>query len=254
MDLATIIGFIASFGIVAAGILMGGPMGMFVNGASIFIVVAGSLAVVLMRSSLGDFIGAGALAGKAFANKVDKPEDLIEKVVELATIARKDGMIALESQEVSNEFLTKGMGMLVDGQDGAAIKAALSTEAAMSIRRAKAGGSIFESWGDFAPAMGMIGTLVGLVQMLANMGDPKSIGPAMAVALLTTLYGAVIANMIAFPIMQKLEQRSEADAVNNELIIKAMIFISEGGNPRVMEGMLLSYLSPKVRAKLEAAA
>jgi chemotaxis protein MotA len=254
MDLATIIGFMAAFGIVAMGILMGGPMGMFVNGPSMFIVIAGSLAVVLMRSSLSDFIGAAALAGKAFANKVDKPEDLIEKVVELATIARKDGMIALESQEVSNPFLNKGMSMLVDGQDGAAIKSALSTEAGMAIRRAKAGGSIFESWGDFAPAMGMIGTLVGLVQMLANMGDPKSIGPAMAVALLTTLYGAVIANMIAFPIMQKLEQRSEADAVNNELIIKSLIFISEGGNPRVMEGMLYSYLSPKVRAKLESAA
>jgi chemotaxis protein MotA len=254
MDLATIIGFMAAFGIVAMGILMGGPMGMFVNGPSMFIVIAGSLAVVLMRSSLSDFIGAAALAGKAFANKVDKPEDLIEKVVELATIARKDGMIALESQEVSNPFLNKGMSMLVDGQDGAAIKSALSTEAGMAIRRAKAGGSIFESWGDFAPAMGMIGTLVGLVQMLANMGDPKSIGPAMAVALLTTLYGAVIANMIAFPIMQKLEQRSEADAVNNELIIKSLIFISEGGNPRVMEGMLYSYLSPKVRSKLESAA
>jgi chemotaxis protein MotA len=254
MDLATIIGFMAAFGIVAMGILMGGPMGMFVNGPSMFIVIAGSLAVVLMRSSLSDFIGAAALAGKAFANKVDKPEDLIEKVVELGTIARKDGMIALESQEVSNPFLSKGMSMLVDGQDGAAIKSALSTEAGMAIRRAKAGGSIFESWGDFAPAMGMIGTLVGLVQMLANMGDPKSIGPAMAVALLTTLYGAVIANMIAFPIMQKLEQRSEADAVNNELIIKSLVFISEGGNPRVMEGMLYSYLSPKVRAKLESAA
>ena len=102
MDLATIVGFVASFGIVAAGILMGGPMAMFVNGASIFIVIGGSLAVVLMRSSIGDFVGAISLAGQAFANKVDKPEDLIEKVVELATIARKDGMIALESQEVSN--------------------------------------------------------------------------------------------------------------------------------------------------------
>lgn len=254
MDLATIIGFIAACGVVGIGILMGGPVGVLVDGASMFIVVAGSLAVVLMRSSLGDFIGAASLAGQAFSNKVDKPEDLIEKVVELATIARKDGMIALESQEVSNAFLSKGMGMLVDGQDGAAIKSALSTEAGMSVRRAKAGGAIFESWGDFAPAMGMIGTLVGLVQMLANMGDPKSIGPAMAVALLTTLYGAVIANMIAFPIMQKLEQRSEADAINNELIINSLTFISAGGNPRVMEAMLYSYLSPKVRAKLESAA
>ena len=252
MDLATLIGFVGSFGIVAVGILIGGPLGMFMDGASVFIVVLGSLTVVMMRSSMGDFVGAGGVAGKAFMDKVDKPEDLIEKTVELATIARKDGMIALESQEVSNEFLNKGMGMLVDGQDGASIKSALGTEADMINRRNKASTAIFEAWGDFAPAMGMIGTLVGLVQMLANMGDPKSIGPAMAVALLTTLYGAVIANLVAFPIMQKLDQRGEAEAINNELIIKAILFISEGGNPRVMEGLLYSYLSPKVRAKLEA--
>jgi chemotaxis protein MotA len=253
MDFATIIGFIASFTIVAIGILMGGPVGLFINTASILIVVAGSLAIVLTRSSLGEFIGAGALAGKAFTNKLDKPEELIEKVVELATIARKDGMIALESQEVSNEFLDKGVGMLVDGQNGPAIKAALSIEAGMIIRRGKSGCAIFESWADFAPAMGMIGTLVGLVQMLANMDDPKSIGPAMAVALLTTLYGAVIANMIAMPIMQKLQQRLDAETINNELVIRSLVFISAGGNPRVLEGMLLSYLSPKVRAKLQAA-
>ena len=252
MDLATLIGFVGSFGIVAVGILIGGPLGMFMDGASVFIVVLGSLTVVMMRSSMGDFVGAGGVAGKAFMDKVDKPEALIERVVELATIARKDGMIALESQEVSNDFLSKGMGMLVDGQDGASIKSALGTEADMINRRNKASTAIFEAWGDFAPAMGMIGTLVGLVQMLANMGDPKSIGPAMAVALLTTLYGAVIANLVAFPIMQKLDQRGEAEAINNELIIKAVLFISEGGNPRVMEGLLYSYLSPKVRAKLEA--
>lgn len=252
MDLATLVGFVGAFGIVAVGILLGGPLGMFVDGASIFIVFLGSLMVVLMRSSLGEFIGAAGVAGKAFTNKVDKPEDLIEKVVELATIARKDGMIALESQEIANPFLNKGIGMLVDGQDGAAIKSAMATEADMINRRNKSSTAIFEAWGDFAPAMGMIGTLVGLVQMLANMGDPKSIGPAMAVALLTTLYGAVIANLIAFPIMQKLDQRGEAEAINNELIVKALLFISEGGNPRVMEGLLYSYLSPKVVEKLQA--
>ena len=251
MDIATIIGLLGAFGLIFMAI---DDMAAFIDTPSLLIVVGGSIMVVMFRSSLGEFLGAIAVMGKTFKNKIDEPAALIEQIVELATIARKDGMIALESQEVSNDFLNKGMGMLVDGQDGAAIKSALATEAGMMIRRAKAGGAIFESWGDFAPAMGMIGTLVGLVQMLANMGDPKSIGPAMAVALLTTLYGAVIANMIAFPIMQKLEQRAEAEAINNELIIKSLLFISEGGNPRVMEGMLYSYLSPKVRAKLEAAA
>ena len=251
MDIATIIGLLGAFGLIFMAI---DDMAAFIDTPSLLIVVGGSIMVVMFRSSLGEFLGAVGVMGKTFKNKIDEPAALIEQIVELATIARKDGMIALESQEVSNDFLNKGMGMLVDGQDGAAIKSALATEAGMMIRRAKAGGAIFESWGDFAPAMGMIGTLVGLVQMLANMGVPKSIGPAMAVALLTTLYGAVIANMIAFPVMQKLEQRSEADSVNNELIIKALIFISEGGNPRVMESLLYSYLAPKVRAKLEAAA
>ena len=173
-------------------------------------------------------------------------------MVELATIARKDGIFALESEEVSNVFLGKGMGMLVDGHDGAVIKSALSTEVAMAVRSAKTSRAIFESWGDFAPAVGLIGTLVGLVQMLANMGSPQTIGSAMAVALLTTLYGAVIANMIAFPIVQKLTQSAETDAINNEIIIKSLAFIASGGHPREMEVMLFSYLSPKVRAKLES--
>ena len=253
MDFATIIGFIASFTIVSIGILIGGPASLFINTASIFIVVAGSLAVVLTRSSLGDFIGAGALAGKAFTNKVDKPEELIEKVVEIATIARKDGMIALESLEIDNEFIAKGVGMLVDGETGSSIKAGLGIDTSMMIRRGKSGAALFEAWADFAPAMGMIGTLVGLVQMLANMSDPKTIGPAMAVALLTTLYGAVIANMIAMPIMQKLQQRLEAETLNNDMVISALLFISQGGNPRLLEGMLLGYLSPKASAKLKAA-
>ena len=252
MDLATIIGFIAACGVVGIGILMGGPVGVLVDGASMFIVVAGSLAVVLMRSSVGDFMGAADQAYQAFADKGGKPEDLIEKVVELATIARKDGIFALESEEVSNVFLGKGMGMLVDGHDSAVIKSALSTEVAMAVRSAKTSRAIFESWGDFAPAVGLIGTLVGLVQMLANMGSPQTIGSAMAVALLTTLYGAVIANMIAFPIVQKLTQRAETDAINNEIIIKSLAFIASGGHPREMEVMLFSYLSPKVRAKLES--
>ena len=135
MDLATIVGFVASFGIVAAGILLGGPMAMFVNGASIFIVIGGSLAVVLMRSSIGDFVGAISLAGQAFANKVDKPEDLIEKVVELATIARKDGMIALEGQEIANPFLSKAVSMLVDGTDATIIKSSLDRELASTKMR-----------------------------------------------------------------------------------------------------------------------
>lgn len=252
MDKATLLGFIASFIVIGVGITIGGPLAMFYDLTSIFIVVLGSLMVVLMRSSLADFISAGKVAARAFVDRVDKPEELIKQVVELAVLARKGGLIALESVQVDNQLLSTGVSLLADGQDAQRTKLMLVTEAHTSARRQKSGAELFEAWGDFAPALGMIGTLVGLVQMLSNMDDPQSIGPAMAVALLTTLYGAVIANMIAFPIMQKLEQRIEAEEVNNELIIAALEFIVQGGNPRVMESMLSSYLSPAAREALES--
>jgi chemotaxis protein MotA len=251
MDIATILGLLGAFGLIASSI---SQPAAFVDVPSLLIVVAGSIAVVLSRSSLKEFLGAVGVLGKTFKNKLDKPEDLIAKLVELATIARKDGMIALEGQDIPNPFLAKGISMLVDGSDADMIKKSLTQDIASMKLRHKNGADIFSSMGEIAPAMGMIGTLIGLVQMLGNMSDPKAIGPAMAVALLTTLYGAILANVICLPSQMKLRAQSEAEAANCELIIEGVLFIQSGGNPRVLTDFLGAFVAPKIRAKLEAAA
>ena len=251
MDIATIIGFVATFGLIIMA--MGNP-GPFIDMPSVYIVVLGTATAVLMRSSIPEFVGAIGVVMKTFKHKEDKPEALIEKLVELGTIARKDGMIALEGQEIPNPFLAKGVRMLVDGTDPSMIKGTLEREMGMIQQRNADGIAIVSSAQDIAPAMGMIGTLVGLVLMLGNMSDPKAIGPAMAVALLTTLYGAIIANVICIPLKQKLGALDLIESLNHQLIIEGVLFIQSGGNPRMLPDLLMPFVSPKARAKLEAAA
>jgi chemotaxis protein MotA len=218
------------------------------------IVVGGSIMVVMLRSSLGEFLGAVSVLGKTFKNKLDDQGKLIEQIVELATIARKDGMIALEGQEIANPFLAKAVSMLVDGTDAGVIKGSLEREKNATKMRHDQGAKIFSAWGEIAPAMGMIGTLIGLVQMLGNMSDPKAIGPAMAVALLTTMYGAILANVFCLPIAMKLGNQADIEEASNEMIIEGILFIQDGGNPRVLGDVLAAFLSPKARLKLAPAA
>jgi chemotaxis protein MotA len=254
MDIATLIGLIGAVGTIIMAIVLGGSAGMFVNIPSIVIVFGGTLMVTMMRSSMADFIGAVGVAGRSFGNPIERPEVLSEKLVEFAELTRKDGMIALEAKvtEEKNEYLKRGLEMLVDGRDKGFIQNQLTKDTEIMTIRHERGADVWSSIGDFGPAMGMIGTLVGLVQMLANMSDPKSIGPAMAVALLTTLYGAFLANIIAFPIQQKLKQRMVDEQLNNELILTALDFMQDGGNPRVLSDKLSIYLDPATRAKLAA--
>lgn len=253
MDLATLIGLIGAFGIVVAAMVLGGSALVFVNIPSLLIVLAGSLMVVLMKFSLGQFLGAVKVAMKAFIFKLDKLEEMIPNIVELADVARKGGLLALEGKEVSNEFLQDGIKLLVDGHDGEVVQDVLSKEMKQAEERHTWGAKVFAALGDVGPAMGMIGTLVGLVQMLSNMDDPKSIGPAMAVALLTTLYGAMLANMIAIPIADKLELRRTEEGRLKSMCIDALMGIQAGQNPRVIESMLQAYVAPSKRAKPEEA-
>jgi len=225
---------------------------MFIDPVSLLIVVGGSIFVMMMRSSLADFLKLGGILGKAFGAKVDDPVDLINQLVELGTLARKDGMIALEGQEISNPFLAKGIGMLVDGTDPGMIKSSLHNDLGGMKLRHELGAAILDAGEKYAPAMGMIGTLVGLVQMLSNMSDPKSIGPAMAVALLTTMYGAILANMVFGPMAEKIKDYSSKEANNCALIIEGIMFIQSGGNPRLMGDLLASFIAPKARASLAA--
>lgn len=247
MDLATIVGLIGALALIIVSMLMSGELVMFVNGPSVVIVVGGSIFAVMAKYGLGQFLGAFKVAAKSFSTRLPNPNELIDEVVSLADEARKGGLLSLEGREVSSDFLQKGIQLLVDGHDPDVVKALLSKDKNQAQERHSTGASIFSSLADVAPAMGMIGTLIGLVAMLANMDDPKAIGPAMAIALLTTLYGAVIANAICSPIADKLKLRAGEEAMIKNLVIDALLAIQGGQNPRVIDSMLRNYLPEKKR-------
>lgn len=227
---------------------MSGELGMFVNGPSVVIVIGGSIFAVMAKYGLGQFLGAMTVAGKSFKTSLPDPVALIEEIVVLADEARKGGLLSLEGKEVSSDFLQRGIQLLVDGHDPDVVSALLSKDKNQAVQRHTIGSSIFMSLAEIAPAMGMIGTLIGLVAMLANMDDPKSIGPAMAVALLTTLYGAIIANALCDPIANKLKLRATEEAMIKSLVIDALLAIQNGQNPRVIDSMLRNYLPEGKRA------
>lgn len=249
MDLATLIGMIGAMAIIITAMVLSGGVGMFVDIPSVLIVIVGSLFVVMAKFGLGQFLGAGKVASKAFMFKSEDPAELIEEIVGLADEARKGGLLALEGKELSSTFLQSGIQLLVDGHDPEVVKTLLSKDKNKTVERHELGAKIFSALGDVAPAMGMIGTLIGLVAMLSNMDDPKSIGPAMAVALLTTLYGAMLANMVAIPISDKLILRRGEEDLNKSLVIDALLAIQGGQNPRVIDAMLRNYLPGSQRAK-----
>lgn len=251
MDLASIVGIVGAFGIVIFAMILGGDIMMFVNVPSLLIVIVGSMFAVMMKFELSQFLGAVKVAAKAFSFKLIKPEALISEIVELAGLARKGGLLSLEGKEVSDEFLSKGIQLLVDGHDPDVVRTLLSKEMKLASERHDTGITIFKSMGDVGPAMGMIGTLIGLVAMLANMDDPKAIGPAMAVALLTTLYGAMLATMMMLPIADKLTLRKDEEDRLKSMIIDALLAIQSGQNPRVIETMLQSYIQEGKRVVSE---
>lgn len=249
MDFATLIGLIGGLMLIASAVILGVSPDVFLNGPALLIVIGGSLLVVLAKFSVSQFLGAFGAAIRAFKFKLPETRAAIEELVDIANVARRQGVLGLEGREVSLPFLSKGIQMLVDGQDGSTIKQLLNKEQLMTLEHNRSAARVFTAFADVGPAMGMIGTLIGLVQMLSNMEDPKSIGPAMAVALLTTLYGAMLATMIASPIADKLSLRMTQEARMHSLYIDALGAIQEGINPRIIEQMLSSYLSPKERDK-----
>ena len=248
MDLATLVGIAGALALIVVSMLLSGELGMFINIPSIVIVFGGTLFAVMAKYGLGQFLSAAKVAGKSFKHKTIDVYDLIEEVVGLADEARKGGLLSLEGKEVSSEFLQRGIQLLVDGHDPDVVKSMLSKDKNQAVERHTTGASIFAALAEMAPAMGMIGTLIGLVAMLANMDDPKAIGPAMAVALLTTLYGAVIANTVCAPISDKLKLRAGEEAMTKGLIIDALLAIQAGQNPRVIDSMLRTYLPEGKRA------
>jgi len=251
VDIATLIGLLGGFGIIIGAISTGGEIMLFVNLPGMLIVVGGTFMVTLMQVSLKDFLSSFGIAMKAFFYKTDDAPTLIEEAVQLADVARKNGLLALEGQEIGNDFLKQGINLCVDGHDPALVQKLLTKDINLTIERHEVGQGMFKKMAVMAPAMGMIGTLIGLVQMLANMSDPASIGPAMAIALLTTLYGAIIANAFAQPLADKLARASQMEKTNKSLILETISGIQEGMNPRVLEQMLSTYLPSGKRAKEE---
>lgn len=249
MDIASLVGIIAAFGIIVSSIMMGGPFIIFVNVPSILVVVGGTFGATLMRVTLADFLGSFKVGMKAFMYKMDNPSSLIEEAVEMANIARKEGFLALEGRDISNLFLQRGIGLCIDGHSPEIVNNLLSKDINLAIERHTKGSDMFKAMAVYAPAMGMIGTLIGLVQMLANMSDPAAIGPAMAVALLTTLYGAVIANAFAQPLAEKLMLIAASEKLNKSLILESIAAIQDGTNPRVMQQLLNAFLPETKRPK-----
>lgn len=250
MDIATVIGLVGAFVLIIMA--MGDPS-VFVDVPSVLIVIGGTAATVLNTTTIPGLIGAIKVFLKSILHSNETPEKIIEQLVELGTIAKKDGMIALEGQDIKNPFMARGVRMLVDGTDPILIKQSLETEMDQIKARHQSGNDMIGNAQDLAPAMGMIGTLVGLVIMLGNMSDPKALGPAMAVAILTTLYGAIIANVICMPARKKLEAVHGEEQTNNEIIMTALMFVQGGGNPRLIPDILIGFIVPANREKLQAA-
>jgi len=253
MDIASIIGLIGAVGMILGAMISGGGVGPFIDVPSILIVFGGTFFAVMYTAPLPTFLGSFAVMAKAFLPPVKKMDQLVERMSELAAIARKDGMMALEGQDVPDKFFQKGLQMLVDGADEGKLVTQLNQEIKAMKSRHEANQGVVKGWIDIAPAMGMIGTLIGLVLMLGNMADPKAIGPAMAVALLTTLYGAFIANVLFMPMLVKLEGYTAYELIYRDLVVIGLRNIARGESPRNIQDQMVANLPPKMQAKLEAA-
>ena len=226
---------------------MGSPLSTFFNLPGLLIVLGGTIMATLIMQRLQVVLGAVKVAMNAFIDRAEKPVDLIEQIVSLAGKARKGGMLAIENETIENVYLARGIRMAVDGVEPAEIIKTLNIETSSLMSRHERGHKVFKFMGATAPAMGMIGTLIGLVQMLRSLNDPSSIGPAMAVALLTTFYGAVLAFLIFNPIAEKLEDRTRREEVLLQIIISGIDGITQGVNQSVLEDKLIAFLAPKSR-------
>ncbi|MBK1851508.1 MotA/TolQ/ExbB proton channel family protein [Marinobacter sp. 1-4A] len=251
MDILTLVGLVAGILIVILAMLANASLLTFLNLPGLAIVVGGTFAVTLVKFRMSSVMSAFRLAMRAaFTDKVERPTELIREAGALALVVRKEGILGLENHSTKNEFLQKAINLCVDGHPPELVEEALAQESQQMAERYEVAERVFRGIGESAPAIGMLGTLVGLVQMLNSLDDPSSIGPAMAVALLTTLYGAFIAQLIALPLADKLQLKAEDESRNQILIITSMRNIMRGENPRVMTEMLSSFVTPEHRKGL----
>lgn len=249
MDIATLIGLGGGFGLIVMAIVLGGAPGGFVDIPSMIIVIGGTLATAFTMFPLKVVISSFKVAMKTFFSKGRDPVETIKTILTLADTARKQSLVALEKVQVNDPFLKKGVTMVADGSEEQLVRSVMEIETNYMKQRHKTGQGVFKGMGMMAPAFGMIGTLIGLVRMLQNLSDPGSIGPAMAVALLTTFYGAVLANVFFLPLSKKLEERSLEEALYMEIMTEGIIAIQRGEHPSVVTEKLQAFLPPEMRVE-----
>lgn len=253
MDIATIIGIVVGSGLIVFTIATGEGAKMFFHIPSMMIVVGGSLAATLMSFSLKEVLGVASVIQKAFFADAFDGSALIDQIVSLSKKARKEGLLAIDKDvnEIEDSFLRSGMEMVVDGTEPELIRTVMETELSYLMARHSKGAQILNSFGTYAPAFGMIGTLMGLVQMLSNLEDPSKIGGGMAVALITTFYGSVMANLIFLPLAGKLQVNSGTEVIIKEMIIEGVLAIQFGEHPNTIHRKLSNFLAPKERTEIE---
>lgn len=246
MDLATLVGIVGAFGVICAGIMLGSSIMIFIDIPSVLIVVVGTLFAATVSFRGKDLLNLLPVTKNAFFSSTKPIQSLAQSLIEMSIRARKEGLLALEGviADAKDPFLAKGIQLVVDGHEVENVDRILSAEIEAMEDRHSQGANLFVSMATYAPALGMIGTLIGLVQMLQSMDDPSSIGPAMAVALITTFYGAIMANVIFSPLAGKLLIRAKEESALKEMILTGVLAISNGDNPRIVEQKLNSFLEP----------
>ncbi len=257
MDLAAVIGLGSATFFTLISILISAGFNIpaalkFIDAASVMIVVGGCFGATLLSTQLPRAISGFKAIGKIFKVSGSDPGTVIGEIIDLANLARKEGLLALEEavQNIENQFLKKGIMLIVDGTDPELVRSIMETELAYQEQRHAESRGVWDTIGSMGPAWGMIGTLIGLVMMLQNLSDPTTIGPSMAVALLTTFYGSLIANSIAIPASKKMKQMSTDELLTKEILIEGMLSIQAGENPRIIEEKLKAFLSPVMRKEI----
>ncbi len=250
MDLATVLGMLLSFGLIIAALFSGGGTPLtFIDVPSMLIVLGGTIGATLTHYPLGVVLKTGVIIRKTMVGKTPASSEVVDQFMDFANKARREGILALEPaiKGLSNAYLRKGLQLTVDGMEPAAIQGILEAEISNTENRHSTGVELLSALAAYAPALGMIGTVIGLVQMLRTMNDPSTIGPAMAVALITTFYGAVLANLVFLPMVGKLKHRSKEEITIMEMQMEGILGISKGENPRIIMEKLTSFQAPKER-------
>jgi chemotaxis protein MotA len=256
MDIGTIIGAVLGFIIIGWACVEGGGWEVFIDIPALQIMGGGIIGSSLVHFSLPQVIGVFSVVRKTIVKKLVPPQELIKQMVNYAVINRRDGALALEQEmkKVNDQFLVKGLGMLVDGQEHENIREVLNMEIQYLRERHATGKKILEWMGACGPAFGMVATLIGLVKMLQSMEDPSKIGESMAVALVATFYGALGANLIMLPLAGKLGLYSKEETLLMEMQVEGICCIAKGENPTVVREKMQIFISPKIRQQVKAVA